>query len=259
MKRYYLLCFLAALSFNSISQKVSDKQMIKAIRYGDLEYIKTNIEQENYNIHKLHKDNSNLLHHSAFYEKLDITEYLLSKNININQKDKDDFTPLIWSLHSNEYFDIAKLLIKNGADVNYHGANGVNPLRISMQLSEEDKAKDLEIFKYLIKEGANVTYVCHDCCDYTYLMFALENNKHKIAKYLIEIGADYEARDCNGCTAILHAAVKNNLELFKILHNLGANMEVKTKYEATIVDVCYRNKSWDILEYLKNEKIIDSY
>ena len=68
----------------------------------------------------------------------EISEILINKGIDINAKDKDGNTPLIYSF-KNVHRRIIKLLIDKGADVTAKNKDGKDPL----SLTESQNLKDI--------------------------------------------------------------------------------------------------------------------
>jgi len=96
-------------------------------------------------------------------------EYGLNPNC-LTGRPPNLFTPLILSCQYG-YFEIIKLLIENGADVNMVG----NPMYKTTALLETSRQGNPEIFKYLLDKGADINYT--DAGGYNARLFA-ENFKH---------------------------------------------------------------------------------
>jgi hypothetical protein len=78
----------------------------------------------------------------------------------------------------------------------------------------------LEIVKYLVEIGADVN-AKNDEGD-TALMGAIYNDRLEIVKYLVEHGADVNAKTENGVTVLMSATYNNNSEMVKFLVEHGA-------------------------------------
>ena len=154
---------------------------------------------------------------------------LLDKGEDPNQKHTIFNKPLIFFtqglLHSN--FDIMRLLLKRGADVNavdrdrvsllmqatqwgtpksvkYLLEEGANPNHIdndkSFPLGIAANRGDLEIVKLLVESGANVNMVTSGGLNFGYsaLIRATITNSEKVAEYLLSQGADLSYRSPDG-------------------------------------------------------------
>ena len=119
------------------------------------------------------------------------------------------------ALHLAKDLEIVKLLIKQGANVNAKDRKGKTPLH--------HLVNQLEIVKLLIKQGANVN--AKDRKGKTPLHHLV--NQLEIAKLLIKQGANVNAKDEKGKTP-LHLA--DHLDIVKILVKNGANVNAKDKF-----------------------------
>ncbi len=116
--------------------------------------------------------------------------------------------------------DIAavKALIATGADVNQEDdMMGYTPLIL---------AKDIEMMKVLISAGANINHQ-DERTGYTLLINALNSSKTKIAKFLIDKGADINLKGNDGATALILACGCSE-ELARQLLEKGADIHALT-------------------------------
>ena len=100
-------------------------------------------------------------------------------------------TPLMLACYQGK-FDMVKLLIEKGADVNYTKINAaLSPLVWAIQGQSE---QDLEIVKYLIEKGADVNFDNYGSVRpaVSWLLFSktISENGLEILKCLIDAGAD---------------------------------------------------------------------
>ncbi|GFV23098.1 putative ankyrin repeat protein RF_0381 [Trichonephila clavipes] len=117
----------------------------------------------------------------------DIVKYLVSKDADINAKDKYGRTPLHFAVKSGN-LDIVKYLIKNGADVNTKN-------RYNWTLLHEAAAHDgqLDIVRYLVDKGADVN--ARDKRGNTPLYMTVYHEELDIIKYLIDNGANVNVKN----------------------------------------------------------------
>ncbi|OAD22583.1 ankyrin repeat protein, partial [Candidatus Thiomargarita nelsonii] len=110
------------------------------------------------------------LHKLSLSNQIDITKFLIDNGVNTDEKDVDDWTPLMvasvnghtdivktliekgadvnardkngmTALHGaavNGYYDIAELLVNNGAEVNAGDKNGMTPLKMAESVNRTD-------------------------------------------------------------------------------------------------------------------------
>jgi len=147
--------------------------------------------------------------------KTQMIELLLANGADVNNiAPKGKFitrTPALIYAVKNNLFDIYKILIANGADVNLPDSDGITPLMY---------ASNIEIVKDLIKRGANVDV------KNKYGETALNRSKNiELIKCLIENGADVNVKDHNGQSLLLKAYKLNNIELKTyLIEQTGADL-----------------------------------
>ncbi len=80
----------------------------------------------------------------------EVSKYLISKGADVNKIGYEECTPLMYEVYMHNYENI-KLLIENGADVNYQrNHDGYSSLHWAARKG------DLEIVKMLLMHGANI-------------------------------------------------------------------------------------------------------
>ena len=86
--------------------------------------------------------------------RVDVFEYLLSKDANFNAKDKFGKKLIHIATQQNPYVETMKYLLSKGADVNAKDGGGMTPLHYEILLTADISRYD--VLKYLISKGANV-------------------------------------------------------------------------------------------------------
>jgi uncharacterized protein len=151
-----------------------------------------------------------------------------NKNIDVNIKDDEGDTPLIWACLFGSY-NIAQILIEHGADVN---ANGDAYHRWS-PLSCASFQGQLSIVQLLLSLGANVN-ATDDYGD-TALMSAAKEGHTEIVTVLLAAGANVNTKDKNDRTALHWAAVRGDYP-DTTLALISAGAEVDLKQESSSGD-----------------------
>ena len=116
-------------------------------------------------------------------------------------------------------------------------------LRIYYNLEE----KDTRVIKEALTSGADIEFIKDTTTKMTPLMSAIKNYKIDIAKYLIEAGAEVNAKDKKGNTPLHY--VKNK-ELAEILIEAGANVNAKNKYGQTPLTMANINNKLELVSYI---------
>lgn len=175
------------------------------------------------NIHVKKKRLANLISNAKYF---DIARYLIKKGASINVRNMFGVFPLVEAL-SVEPFDLFVYLVRKGFDLS--GAQGRDLL---CRACIDGYPK---IAKFLIKNGVSVvgTSMLDDSlllrvvpgdCVARCLCSPLTKKERKVAKYLIEEGADVCAEDGYNLSVLYWACRKRDLEVVKLLVENGANV-----------------------------------
>uniref|UniRef100_A0A6P7GCT2 Serine/threonine-protein phosphatase 6 regulatory ankyrin repeat subunit C-like n=1 Tax=Diabrotica virgifera virgifera TaxID=50390 RepID=A0A6P7GCT2_DIAVI len=152
----------------------------------------------NANVHLKDLQNRSSIHHAVISGKVKIVHDIIEKGVNINDGDIFKWTPLYIACRVN-YFEIVKLLFKNGAMSNLEERS-----RNRCPVNLATKMGRLEIVKYFIIGGVDVNGTTEQC---TLLHVASRFKQFEIVKYLLENGADVNKK-VQGVTP-LYVAVDN--------------------------------------------------
>jgi len=145
-----------------------------------------------------------------------IKSLLVEIDINIQNGEGD--TPLHTAV-KNDYPEVTKFLIENGADLNFANIVGQSPLHLSAGLG------NLELTKILVEAGA--TLDIRDLSGQSPFHLAAWNQNFELVTYLIEKGPDINAQDSNGKTSLHWAALLGNQEIADLLIEKKAKLDVK--------------------------------
>lgn len=184
----------------------------------------------------------------------DVAELLIAIGADVNAKDSTGGVPLAYA----SSLDLVKLLIDKGADVHALDNSG-NTLLFSGRHLQTDKAA---IYKLLISKGVDINQqnkyglTAFSNADFTYnldvaelfltsgakfsardsgnaLIAAARQGDVKLAKLLIEKGADINAKDYNGDCALAHAASKGHVDVAELLIAQGVNINAINNHDDT--------------------------
>ena len=156
----------------------------------------------------------------------------------VDLKDECGSTSLLYACEY-EFFNIAKLLIEAGADVNVNVTGQYG----STSLIWASIRGNVEIVKLLVERGADI----NDSDDYggTALIAAAGCNRLDIVKFLLENDADINCETDGGITALIAAVECNEPDIVKFL----------LENDADIVGLLwYRCSNFSSLPY--NEEIV---
>ena len=224
--------------------------------YNNLDIVKL-LVKAGANLEIVNEDGETPLYNAALHGNIEIVKFLIESGANINAVDGiSHYTPLHiaifcpgYGLDMNDYknyFNIATLLIKSGANLNIESSQHRTPLHTLVNSS-------IKINVDFDDEDAN----------------ELHKDVIKIAKLLIQGGANVNAVDRNGNTP-LHFAFKidvadnelmrdNDFELAYILLEAGANNRLFNNDLGRPFDVAFDDDLTRFGEFLKKKNVTKKY
>lgn len=140
-------------------------------------------------------------------------ESLLNAGVDVDAKDNDGWTALMWAAGLGRE-RIVRLLLNAGADVNAKNKYGSTAL---MSAAEFGEFGNEDCIERLLNAGADVNAKSKD--GHTALMAAAYYGHEDIARLLLDAGADVDAKEKDGKTALSQAENKN---IVKLLRQYGA-------------------------------------
>ncbi|MBN1388384.1 MAG: ankyrin repeat domain-containing protein [Bacteroidales bacterium] len=178
----------------------------------------------------------------------------LASGADINRQTENGYSSLMWACtysQKAEYAEVAKYLISAGADVNKAASDGTTALLEAAESSEE-------ITKLLLEKGADINARRNDGRGiFTSVIFGLlmQNVDIEFAEFILSQGADVNETATSGDVegwAAIHYAVSNGKEdLVKFLVNKGADVNAKTIEGLTPLSLAEANEYSGIIEVLK--------
>jgi len=158
---------------------------------------------------------------SSYYYYDDMVEFLIKKGANVNLKENEGKTALLWA--SSNSLENAKILIVNGAKVNEAANDGMTPF-LQATLGVSSGKVPIEMCEYLRKNGAyiNAELKRQSALKWTALHYAAANGDAELVKYLIKHGANVNKATGEGSSPLFLAKLGGYDEVVKILKNAGA-------------------------------------
>jgi ankyrin repeat protein len=179
----------------------------------------------------------------------EIFKELLEKDVRVNIRDEDGYTPLMIALSREYEINIIKKLLNKGAKINSRNINGVTPIHFASA-----NHSDLDVFKLLINNGANIksrTKAGEDV-----LIGASYNENPEILNYILtkkefDINKKYEHN-----RTVLSHILKNygKLKNIRTIINAGAEINIKEKAEGkTPLMVAAAESNPEIIKFLLSQ------
>ena len=185
-----------------------------------------------------------------------VVDLLIGAGADVNASSSGRFTPLMFSARSGA-LEIARLLLDAGADINATTDEGLSPLLVATAsldaitgsdyrlVVDESEHQDLGIL--LIDHGADVNQ--SDQYGMTALHYAVEMDKPRLLKKLLEKGADPNAQlteglpfrrgdyvgrgEYDGASPFWLATRLGNVEMMRELLSAGADPELRQAWGVT--------------------------
>ncbi|XP_028921258.1 protein fem-1 homolog B [Ornithorhynchus anatinus] len=152
-----------------------------------------------------------------------------------------DGATALWCAAGAGHFEVVKLLVSHGANVNHTTVTNSTPLRAACFDGR------LDIVKYLVENHANISIA--NKYDNTCLMIAAYKGHTDVVRYLLEQRADPNARAHCGATALHFAAEAGHLEIVRELIRWKAAMAVNG-HGMTPLKVAAESCKADVVELL---------
>ena len=207
-----------------------------AINNGDIEIAKLLLE----NKVKI-KDELLIAIKSPIVEsRINIMKLLIENGANINYTDENGFNPLNIAIESGD-MELTKFLITNGANVNSLIQDGVSLIGYAIAQN------NMDLLQILIENGANVNYTNGDSWADTPLKTASRLGLDNVVRILLTRNADINAVDMNGNTALHTAALNSQLSIVKLLLEKNPNLDIQNKVGNTALHLAVISGNIDIV------------
>jgi len=166
----------------AISTKKAELDIFEASTLGQLDHAKSLIDRNPQIVSAYSPDGFALVALTAYLGQKETTEFLIEKGADINAvaRNPTGFTALTGAV-ANNHTEIAKLLVKRGAQVNYRYEGGFSPL---MGAAEHG---NVELVNFLLANGADPNAKTKD--GKSPISFAREKNHAEVVEVLKKHGA----------------------------------------------------------------------
>ncbi|WP_264686539.1 ankyrin repeat domain-containing protein [Wolbachia endosymbiont (group B) of Rhopobota naevana] len=175
---------------------------------------------------------------------------LISRNANVNTRDKYSWTPLHWAAYKG-HLEVAEFLVKKAADIN---AADKGPYgKKSIHVAAENNSKD--IIEFFLSKGVSINDT--DKQGYTPLHYAAWRGRLEVAKFLIKEYADSIFKYNNGSTLPCNASLGNHLDIIKCSIGEKNILEIRDNSGRVPLHCAASNGKLDIVKYFIDEEKVD--
>ena len=199
---------------------------------GDLESVRECIEVDKAPVDKLNQNGYAALHIAALGDHVEVIDYLLQKQANINLKSSPGETALFIAAKNGKLAAVQKL-VENGAEVNGESSivgkapNGKIGMAKLTALHIAAMNGKIEVVNYLLQKQANINL--KSSLGETALFIAVKNGKLAAVQKLVENGAEVNGKNTSeGLTALHVAAAHEYTDMIEYLIEKKATVDVKS-------------------------------
>ena len=140
---------------------------------------------------------------------LGVKKYL-KEGANVNESNDTEESVLACALRYRCDYEIIDILVESGADLNDFNEDGVSILDYAIMYNR------IDLVKKVLEEGFDVNKTYRPS-RFTPLMGAVCYGRGEIARMLLKMGANKEARDTKGLTALDFAKKTHKKSMIKLL------------------------------------------
>lgn len=153
---------------------------------------------------------------------------LIKQGADVNAKGRDGMRPLFWAMGKNSLKGF-EILLQNGANPNVTAEGLIKGERPPSVMELAAIAESSEYLRLALKHGGNANFLV-GYGDRTIIYEAILNNRTDNVRTLIEAGADLAHRDTAGETPVATAASINNYDMVYLFLAKGADPSIKDRW-----------------------------
>jgi ankyrin repeat protein len=191
-------------------------------------------------------DLSNRLFRAASDGNVMETEHLLKAGANVNVREVEGETPLMYAATAGKT-EVVNLLLDRGAEVEALSSNRETALARAVG------AKQYDCVTLLLDRGAKIDRSTD--AGGPPLIYAAGGDDLRMVKQLLHRGANVNSTDDYGNTALIAATSSNvSAEIVRVILTAGADPNHKNQQGESAYDIAVRNRNQALAELLKNHR-----
>jgi hypothetical protein len=173
---------------------------------------------------------------------------LVELGANINLKDRNKWTPLVYAVNYDNV-SMVKTLLSLGVNMKKHGQGNRALIRAV------SNNKDFDIVKSLIDAGADPNHI--DNNHSTPLIYASLQSRQDIVKLLLAKGVDVNIQNENGMSPLMMAVTKDDDVIVRLLLDAGADTTLKNNNHQNAEDIARVWRRPENIEIIRNHRRVN--
>ncbi|XP_065224497.1 uncharacterized protein LOC135848509 [Planococcus citri] len=221
---------------------INQGKMFTALEQGDFEELK-NCIAKGADIRAKSINSWSALHFASCGPSLEIVNFILDQNLDVDVKDADGQNPLHVAAANGRKNIVEFFITKAGISANTPDSFLRTPLQVAAQNGHKD------VFEILLQNNADFGNV-RDPLGYAPVHHAIQCNHVEIVKILLEKFKNVDCKTSAGYTPLHIAAECGRLEMVNFLLDCGANVSAKHDKGATPLHLAAQNGHSDVVKAL---------
>jgi ankyrin repeat protein len=189
------------------------KEFFKAVTEGDTAKVKTLLRKDSSLASVVDEKGTSALLKAVYYGKKPIVDLLLTRGIKLN---------IFEASATGQTARVNELLKQDQSLLNAYSPDGFYPLGLAIFFANRETAETL------LQAGADVNQVAKNGMKVAPLHSAAASKQIEIARRLLKLGANVNARQESGLTALHEVAATGQIEFAKLLLAHNADINART-------------------------------
>ena len=240
----------------NILDKSEKNLLFYAVLTNNIDLVDYLIEKE-INLNIITNEGMNIINMAIVYFYDDILRKLLNINDRtigvdlLNCRDKNNRTPIMFAISSKNMYAI-NLLIEKGANLNFYDKDKYNSVFYAI------KTRNIDIFKKILSNMADINEQSISGENALHMVCSLQ--LYEMAELLINRDININIHEYSNETTPLHyAVILNNYKLTQLLLDNGANLNSQDMYGKTVLHYLIKEKNYNLFSLVgKFSKISDN-
>jgi ankyrin repeat protein len=182
--------------------------------------------------------------------KIEDVKSYLDSGADVEHKNKDGLTPLMFALVKDVRSEIVQALLEREADVNTTDGDGNTALMVAAHRGRTDLVNKLFEHASACDPNARLNWLnAQNTQGYTALMFAAREGQDRAVDNLIFLGAEPNVKCSCGETALIHATKSGHLRIVNTLSRL-ADVDAQNNSGETALMIAVRQNNLPVVQAL---------